>query len=81
MRVADRVEETFVRLAAGAPADGCTLADLALGENAWVSLISRDGALIPISRDAVLRAGDEVVVLADPAAQPDPAPLFTSGGR
>jgi len=65
-------------VAAGAPADGCTLTDLALGEDAWISLISRDGALVPVSRDTVLQAGDEVVVLADPAAQPDPQALFTT---
>lgn len=65
-------------VAAGAPADGCTLADLALGEDAWISFISRDGALVPVSRDTVLQPGDEVVVLADPTAQPDPGPLFTS---
>jgi potassium/hydrogen antiporter len=65
-------------VADGAPADGCTLADLALGEDAWISLISRDGALVPVNRDTVLRAGDEVVVLADPAIQADPGPLFTA---
>ena len=65
-------------VATGAPADGCTLADLALGEDAWISLISRDGALVPVRRDTTLQAGDEVVVLADPAAQPDPEPLFTA---
>jgi cell volume regulation protein A len=65
-------------IAAGAPADGCTLADLALSENAWISLISRDGALVPIHRDTVLRTGDEVVVLADPGARPDLEPLFTA---
>jgi len=64
-------------IAAGAPADGCTLADVALGEDAWISLISRDGALVPVRRDTTLQAGDEVVVLADPAAKPDPEPLFT----
>jgi cell volume regulation protein A len=65
-------------VAAGAPADGCTLADLALGEDAWISFISRDGALVPVSRDTVLQPGDEVVVLADPTTRPDPEPLFTS---
>jgi potassium/hydrogen antiporter len=65
-------------VAAGAPADGCTLADLALGEDAWISFISRDGAVVPVSRDTVLQPGDEVVVLADPTTRPDPEPLFTS---
>ena len=62
----------------GAPADGSTLADLALGEDAWISFISRDGASVAVSRDTVLQAGDEVVVLADPATQPNLEPLFTS---
>ena len=64
-------------VAAGAPADGCTLADLALGEDAWISLISRDGQLVPVQGDTVLHAGDEVLVLADPERTPDLTPVFT----
>jgi potassium/hydrogen antiporter len=62
-------------VAAGAAADGCTLADLALDEHAWISFISRDGVLVPVTGDTTLQPGDEVVVLTDPAA-PDPEPLF-----
>ncbi len=65
-------------IAAATPADGCTLADLALSENAWISFISRHGALLPIHRDTILHAGDEVVVLADPTVQRDLEPLFAA---
>ncbi|TAM90782.1 MAG: sodium:proton exchanger, partial [Jatrophihabitans sp.] len=48
----------------GAPADGCAIGDLDLGEDAWVSLVSRSGRLLQVRRDTVLHAGDEVLVLA-----------------
>lgn len=51
----------------GAPADGHTIADLAdLTEDAWISFIVRSGHLIAVRADTELRAGDEVLVLADP---------------
>jgi potassium/hydrogen antiporter len=65
----------------GAPADGCSLADLDLGEAAWISMINRGGALVPVRGDTVMRAGDEVLLLVDPHAETDPGELFTSGGR
>jgi potassium/hydrogen antiporter len=53
---------------AGSPADGRTIRDLVgLPGEAWVSFVVRDGQLVPITEDAVLRPGDEVLVLADPA--------------
>ncbi len=52
----------------GSPADGATIDDLAgLPGDAWVSFIVRDGQLLPITGDTTLRAGDDVLVLADPA--------------
>jgi cell volume regulation protein A len=62
---------------AGAPADGCTIADLALGEDTWISMINRDGAPVPVHGDTVLRAGDEVLLLTDPHSGTDPRRLFT----
>lgn len=50
---------------AGSPADGCSLADLEVGEDFWVSLVSRGGRLVQIRGDTVLRAGDEVLALTD----------------
>jgi cell volume regulation protein A len=63
-------------ITAGAPADGSTIADLALDEDAWISMINRNGALVPVRGDTVLRAGDEVLLLADPDTGTDPQPLF-----
>jgi cell volume regulation protein A len=52
---------------ADAPADGCRIEDLAaLPEHAWISLVVRDNLLLPVRGDSALRAGDEVLVLADP---------------
>jgi potassium/hydrogen antiporter len=61
---------------AGAPADGCTIADLALGEDTWISMINRNGVLVPVRGGTVLQAGDEVLLLADPDTRTDPRPLF-----
>jgi len=61
----DGVHQLTVR--AGSPADGVTVGDLsaALPVEAWVSFVVRDGQLVPVREDAVLRAGDDVLVLAD----------------
>ena len=48
---------------------GCTAAGLA---EPWISLLIRDGRLVPVRSDTVLRAGDEAVVL---SADPDAAGL------
>ncbi len=66
-------------VAPGSPADGCTIGDLALGEDVWISLVIRDGQLVPVRSSTPLRAGDEVVALADPERAPDLAPVFTAG--
>jgi cell volume regulation protein A len=62
-------------VAAGSPADGCTIAALDVGENFWVSMVSRGGALVQVRGSTVLQAGDEVLALADEAHPPDT--LFT----
>jgi potassium/hydrogen antiporter len=56
---------------AGSRADGCSLADLDVGESFWVSLVSRNGRLVQVRGDTVLRAGDEVVALAEEGDSPD----------
>src|SRR5215475_799668 len=53
-------------VAPGSAADGRPIADLPCDENAWVSLVIRDGSLVTVGSDTTLRAGDEVLVLADP---------------
>ena len=59
---------------AGSAADGSTVADLDIGEHAWISMVSRDGRLVQVRGHTVLRAGDEVLALADPGV--DLGPVF-----
>jgi potassium/hydrogen antiporter len=65
------------QVAAGSPADGSTIAELPCGEDVWVSLIIRDGSLVTVGGDTTLRAGDEVLVLADPGNAQALDRLFT----
>jgi potassium/hydrogen antiporter len=68
VRVADEPEGAHHLLVAeGAPADGRRIDDLdMLPEDAWISLVVRDQRLLPARGDSELRAGDEVLVIADP---------------
>jgi cell volume regulation protein A len=52
-------------VAAGSLADGSTVHDLPVGEDVWVSLVVRAGGLLRVRGDTVLRAGDDVAVIAD----------------
>jgi cell volume regulation protein A len=49
----------------GSPAEGTAIADLDIGENAWISMVSRHGRLVQVRGTTVLHAGDELLVLAD----------------
>ena len=61
----------------GSQADGTAIGDLALGENIWISLVSRAGQQVPVTRDTVLAAGDEVLALTDTGDDgPDPVEVF-----
>ena len=59
-----------------APAAGRPLSGLDLDESVWVTLLIRDGKLVPIRSGTVLQPGDEVFALTDPDHGVDPAPLF-----
>lgn len=65
-------------VAAGSAADGSAISELPCGEDVWVSLIVRDGNLVTAAGDMTLRAGDDVLVLADPDAAPALDRLFTA---
>jgi cell volume regulation protein A len=53
-------------VAPGAAAAGRVVADLpGLPEDAWISVVVRDGALVNVRGTTVLEPGDEVVVLSD----------------
>lgn len=63
-------------VAPGSRAEGRPLGELDLGEDAWISLVSRGGALVPVHGGTPLRAGDEVLAIAGPST--DLAPLFAA---
>jgi cell volume regulation protein A len=65
-------------VAAGSPADGCTIGDLAVGEDVWISLVIRDGQPVPVQGSTTLRAGDEILALTDPERAANLAPVFTA---
>ncbi|MDT4925868.1 MAG: potassium/hydrogen antiporter [Pseudonocardiales bacterium] len=65
-------------VAPGAPADGCAIRELDVGEGFWVSMVSRGGTLVQVRGDTVLRAGDEVLALAEEPGGPDA--VFTGLG-
>ena len=67
-------------VAAGSAAEGSAIGDLPCGEGVWVSLIIRDGNLVTADGDTTLRAGDDVLVLADPDDAPVLDRLFSAGG-
>lgn len=50
---------------AHSPADGSSIRDLPIGDEVWVSLVVRDGGLLQVGGDTVLRAGDDVAVIAE----------------
>jgi len=56
-----------LRVAPDSPADGTTISDIAsrVGDM-WVSIVVRDAQLVTVRDGTELRAGDDVVVLADP---------------
>jgi potassium/hydrogen antiporter len=60
---------------AGSAADGISVDDLPCGDHVWVSFVIRQGRLVPVRADTLLRAGDEVLVLA--AGGPDLDAVFT----
>ncbi|NJC69052.1 sodium:proton exchanger [Planosporangium thailandense] len=65
------------RVAPGAPADGARVSDLPLGEGTWVSMVVRDGGLLPPNSDTVLCAGDEVLLLVDPDEENELQPVLS----
>ena len=52
---------------AGDDADGTTLGDLVTSGDAWVSTVLRDGRLLPVSTETVLRPGDELQLVDGPS--------------
>jgi cell volume regulation protein A len=56
-----------LRVEAGSPADGCRIEALdELPGDAWISFVLRGDDLVPVRGNTELRAGDDLVVMADP---------------
>jgi cell volume regulation protein A len=53
---------------AGSPADGAAVGDLGLGDQTWLSLLRREGELVPLRRDTRLHPGDQVLAQSDDGA-------------
>jgi cell volume regulation protein A len=51
--------------------DGRTVRELHDADDVWVSLVVRDGVSLRVRPDTVLRAGDEMLLLVDPASSPE----------
>lgn len=69
------VHRLHIRSAAWA--DGQSVHDVAarVGD-IWVSLVVRDGELVPVRADTLLQCGDDLVVLADPSRAGELAAIF-----
>ncbi len=67
-----------VTVAAGSPVDGRTVEDIAeQAGNVWISIVVRDGLLLPVHGDTELRAGDLVTLLIDEDLSQEVAGMFT----
>jgi cell volume regulation protein A len=71
-----------LRVTTGSAADGATISDLAdrVGDM-WVSIVVRDAQLVTVRENTQLRAGDDVVVLADPDMHERLTTTFSSPPR
>lgn len=50
----------------GSVAEGTSVANLDIGEDAWISMIRRDGQLVHTRGDTTLQVGDELLLQAEP---------------
>lgn len=65
-------------VAAGSSADRCRIDALPLTGGAWVSLIIRGGRVLAATGEVELRAGDDVLLIADPEHGQELGAMFTS---
>jgi cell volume regulation protein A len=67
-----------VNVAAGSTADGLTVEEIAeLASDIWISIIVRDGQLLPVHGDTRLQAGDMLTLLIDGDSREDVSKIFT----
>ena len=73
----DLAEVLEFEVAENALASGRRIAELPLGERAWVGVLVRDGSPLPIESSVVLQPGDRVHVYSQPEDAPALARIFT----
>jgi Trk K+ transport system NAD-binding subunit len=56
---------------AGSPLEGRQVRDLPEEQDVWVGIVVRDGRALRVRPDTVLRAGDELLLIADPIGTSD----------
>lgn len=61
----------------GSTAEGASVAGLDIGDDAWITVIRRQGQLVPIRGATTLEQGDEVLIQTDSSV--DLSPLFRPG--
>lgn len=66
------------RIEAGSRADGMALGDLPIGDDAWITLLVRDGEALQPDSDLQLRPDDRLLILADPERSHDLKATFTA---
>jgi cell volume regulation protein A len=67
-------------VAPGSPAEGLTVADLPVGDDAWITMVVRDGVARAPTAGLTLRAGDRVMVLSDEQDLPGLHRVFEAPG-
>jgi cell volume regulation protein A len=65
------------RVEAGSRADGMAVRDLPIGEDAWITLLVRDGDALQPGPDLELRPDDRLLILAEPERSDDLQTTFT----
>ncbi|MGQ3551268.1 TrkA C-terminal domain-containing protein [Streptomyces rochei] len=78
VRLRDRPEGVARHLVEdGSPAEGSTVDGLDIGEDAWISMVVREGRIVPVSGSTRLRTGDEVLLITGDDGKASAA-LFTA---
>jgi potassium/hydrogen antiporter len=67
------------RVGRGSRADGMALGQLPIGDDAWVTLLVRDGDALQPDPDVQLRPGDRLLILADPDRERELSATFAAG--
>ncbi len=77
----EQLEIIEVEVVAGAPAEGCRVAELGLPEGSLViSVLPRGGGGVVPKADTVINVGDEVLIVLDPGLEEDITAQFAPNG-